>query len=80
MIYNWRYEHGQWDIEFRERASWRCQLYIKRGDELYEWFDSNNAVLLKDYEADYRFNSGSPCYFISIYNEQLATAFLLRWK
>jgi hypothetical protein len=80
MIRSWRYENGHWDIEFRERPSWRCQLYIKKSFELENWFSDQGAKLLDDYDADFRFNSGDPCYYISIYDEKLATAFLLRWK
>lgn len=79
MIHNWRYDDGKWDARHLTKPSWRCTAHIKN-PSIEDWFESQHVNRYKDYEIDFRFNSGDPCYYISIYKEELATAFLLRWK
>lgn len=58
---------------------WRCRVYGTRGKDVEEWFRSQGVRKGWDYEAIMRFNSGDPALFVSIYTEELATAFALRW-
>lgn len=80
MIYNWRYETGDWDLEFREPSAWRCKVYKDDGLEVHKWILEQGYVEEIDFEIDLKWNSGSPAYFISLYNKSLATEFVLRWK
>lgn len=82
MIYNWRYDEGGSYCEQAVRPAWHCLIYtgMSLNLDLEQWFLDQGAKDGVDYEFDYRYNSGNPAYFISIYKEELATAFVLRWK
>lgn len=83
MIEDWYYDSGepyyiatiaQW-TESRQ-PSWNCRIYEKDYAEIVnEWLRENTQTA----ECTYRFNSGSPCYFIRIYDKDEAVAFQLRW-
>lgn len=79
MITNWRYDAGGSFLEQQVRPAWYgvCRTYS--GAELSDWFKHQEAIEDVDYELTFRFNSGSPAYFITVYKEELATAFALRW-
>lgn len=58
---------------------WRCNFredYRGQGEELEAWLGDN---MTGTYECTFRFNSGDPCYFITIHSEDDLTAFRLRW-
>lgn len=59
--------------------AWRCGFredYRGQGEELEAWMKANMS---HEYECIFRFNSGDPCYFITIQHEEDLTAFRLRW-
>lgn len=84
MIQNWHYDSGdpyymaaigKWSNS--RLPSWRGQIYeLSAGKLVTEWIEKNSTTA----EIDYRFNSGRPCYFVTIYNEEEATAFYMTWK
>lgn len=81
MIRNWRCDKGGDYFEQSVRTAWRCTLYSMHIHlDVEQWFLEQGAKTEVDYEFDFRYNSGNPAYFITIYKEELATAFLLRWQ
>lgn len=58
----------------QRRPSWKCCYYGK--SDLPTWFEEN---IQGEYDNDFRFNSGDPAYFITIYNKDDAALFKLTW-
>ena len=79
MISHWRYDEGGSFFEQDIRPAWYGVCHEAYGSELEAWFKNQEANEEADYELIFRFNSGRPAYFITIYKEELATAFVLRW-
>jgi hypothetical protein len=81
MIHHWRRDEGGSYFEPSVKTAWRCIIYARDFNlDLERWFLDQGAVDEIDYDLDKRYNSGNPAYFISIYREDIAAAFLLRWK
>lgn len=84
MIKNWHYDDGKpiYSETIKQYLgkemppSWRCTF---RDGDISEWVENQGYVEDVDYDLIFRFNSGDPRYFLTIFNEQLAAAFALRW-
>lgn len=83
-ISGWQYDDGKpvysdtikQYIGEKRLPSWRCTF---RDSTISKWIEEQDFQEDRDFELVYRFNSGDPRYFLAIYNEELATAFALRW-
>jgi len=83
-IQDWRYDDGKptymnvidtW-TEAR-RPCWRCKINnVLEIQRIEEWL---HDFIVGDWDVTVRFDSGSPHVAIEIYDENDATAFLLRW-
>lgn len=81
MIRNWHYDSGEPYYAWSDprQPCWRGQIYLKDfdvGKTFQNWLSNN----LKQYDIDFRFNSGDPCYFIKIYDEHEALTFWMTWS
>jgi len=91
VIRDWWYDDGKpiWsellqsylDDGILRRAAWHCKIYSYDCDlrPIIQWLEQN-YVEEQDYFEEYRLNSGSPALFITLYNEQILTAFKLTWE
>jgi len=89
IVHHWRYDEGWRDIphilrkpggperEFdEEMKGWHCMVYVGTDHDFEGWMESN---MTGEYDCTYRFNSGDPCYFVSIKDDIDATKFKLKW-
>ena len=84
MIEHWRYDDGKphymevikrWSEP--HRPGWHCQVWgTVRGREVEEWIAEN---FIGEHDTTLRFNSGNPFLSVTIYAEEDALAFRLRW-
>ena len=91
MIRDWWYDDGEpiWsevlqqyiDEGIKRRPAWHCKVYSYNTDPkpIIEWLQEN-YVEEEDYWEEYRLNSGNPALFITLYNEEILTAFKLTWE
>lgn len=77
IINNWEFVEGSDDRFDRQR--WTGRSYSSNGEELEAWFQEQNAIHDVDYDLSYRFNSGDPTFYFSIYNESLGICIALAW-
>lgn len=85
MISNWHYDAGEpYYVDALDkwtdgcRPCWWGIIYkkdIPEDNGVVDWLANN----LKQYDIDFRFNRGNPCYFIKIYDEQEALTFWMVW-
>ena len=91
VIRDWWYDDGKpiWsellqcnlDDGMIRRPAWHCKIYSYDTDPkpVIAWLEAN-YVEEQDYFEEFRLNSGSPALFITLYNEQILTAFKLTWE
>jgi len=90
-ISDWWYDDGEpvWNEVLqcylgdgvKRRPAWHCKIYSYYADPkpVIEWLEEN-YVEEQDYFEEYRLNSGNPALFITLYNEEIVTAFKLTWE
>jgi len=78
-VYNWRFHDGITPLgRFETNAldrGWYCRVSTTDDAEFSQWMQNNCPSSY----YDWKFNSGTPMWFVFIQNDEEATAFRLTW-